>query len=264
MNVQIVLQMRRAEHSYNYKGTCPSNQHGNPILKMNPCSLQRCWRGIRWKKTYPPQQDSTPIPTRVVGHGIVRPVALGHSLHIALEFRTLNHTRTPEHKRRRPATPGPPAFTPIPLFWSAMLALFPPTQGTVQAQGTFTPQVVGPTRFTFRSPEPPLPLTPRASLNLLSSLNPVAMTPPPPPPARPTTVRLRRIPQCPQPQPPQAYAVQKILGVPRLNVAHAIDTTARTQQTPHHCVAVCSNFRNAIPHWGFSTLRTNTTHRRWW
>ena len=39
---------------------------------------------------------------------------------------------------------------------------------------------MGPARTTFRSPTPPTPLTPRASVKALSSLNLVAMSPPTP------------------------------------------------------------------------------------
>ena len=87
---------------------------------------------------------------------------------------------TPSRKRRRQMTPRTPHLTPTQLNSSGMPALFLPTPRTEHAKGHHTPRVIGPRRTTFRSPSPPTPLSPTAFLNLLSSLDLFATSPPSP------------------------------------------------------------------------------------
>ena len=75
-------------------------------------------------------------------------------------------------KCRRIGTPEPQSqirYTPQP----SRMPLH--SQPTPMPGVNHTPWVVGPNRCTFKTPEPPSPLTPSATTNLLQSLNLVEM-----------------------------------------------------------------------------------------
>ena len=89
------------------------------------------------------------------------------------------HTSTLRRKHMRLVSPGPSVSHQCSF---SSQACRPSSPARVrQAQGAMTPRVVGPARTTFRSAAPLTPLTHRPPLNLLSSLNLFAISPPPPP-----------------------------------------------------------------------------------
>ena len=82
----------------------------------------------------------------------------------AAESARLNHRRvgTPEPRSHIKYTPQP---SRMPMQ----------SQPTPMSGVHHTPRVIGPSRCTFQTPEPPSPLTPSARINLLRSLNLVEM-----------------------------------------------------------------------------------------